>query len=176
MDTADDASSRVSEFFGIDDDDTPTCRLINLETDMKKYVPEFKGVGTDDVRTFVNDYLEGKLKVSLLGFSLSMGGLSSGVQVCVEYLCLPHSGVCVCVFKTSLFNQLSKLAGPLLVDHCSSVESQCYALWFWSHIYTGGVTQKEKKTRQSHVLVGIFNWGITCMCGFWAPFGDNGQQ
>lgn len=93
MDTADDASSRVSEFFGIDDDDTPTCRLINLETDMKKYVPEFKGVGTDDVRTFVNDYLEGKLKVSLLGFSLSMGGLSSGVQ----NTCVCHTLVCVCL-------------------------------------------------------------------------------
>ena len=63
MDTADDASDRVSEFFGIEDDDLPTCRLINMEEDMKKFVPEFEGIAPDDIRSFVGNYLEGNLKV-----------------------------------------------------------------------------------------------------------------
>lgn len=62
VDTADDASDRVSEFFGIEDD-LPTCRLINMEEDMKKFVPDFEGIGPDDIRSFVSNYLEGNLKV-----------------------------------------------------------------------------------------------------------------
>ena len=63
IDTADDSSSRVTEFFGIEDDNVPTCRIINLEGDMKKFVPDFEGLDMDNVRKFVNDYLDGKLKV-----------------------------------------------------------------------------------------------------------------
>lgn len=65
IDTSEDASDRVSEFFGIEDDDVPTCRIINLQEDMKKFVPEFKGLDPDDIKTFVNDYLDDKLKVTL---------------------------------------------------------------------------------------------------------------
>ena len=63
VDTSEDSSDRITEFFGIEDDDIPTCRLINLAEDMKKFVPEFSGVGGEDVKEFVGSYLEGKLKV-----------------------------------------------------------------------------------------------------------------
>lgn len=66
IDTSDDASGRISDFFNIDDDDVPTCRIINLENDMTKFVPEFEGLGAEDVKKFVSDYLDGKLKVHLL--------------------------------------------------------------------------------------------------------------
>jgi protein disulfide-isomerase A1 len=74
VDTSDDASARVSEFFGIEDDDTPTCRLINLESDMKKYNPDFEGLSADNIKAFVNNYLDGNLKVQefyMVDYSLS---------------------------------------------------------------------------------------------------------
>lgn len=66
VDTSNDASDRVSEFFGIEDDDLPTCRIINLAEDMKKFVPDFKGVAGDDVKAFVAEYVEGNLKVNMI--------------------------------------------------------------------------------------------------------------
>lgn len=67
IDTDDDSSDRVSEFFGIEDGDTPTCRLINLEGDMKKFVPDFSGLNPDDIRKFVGDFLSGELKAGPVG-------------------------------------------------------------------------------------------------------------
>lgn len=50
------------ELFLIKEDEFPTCRILDL-TDpdgvMKKFKPEFSGIGTDDVKTFVEDYLKG---------------------------------------------------------------------------------------------------------------------
>ena len=65
VDTSEDSPDRlrITEFFGIKDDDIPTCRLVNLAEDVKKFVPEFSGVGGEDVKEFVGNYLEGKLKV-----------------------------------------------------------------------------------------------------------------
>ena len=63
IDTEDDASDRVVEYFKLEEEDTPTCRLINLDGDMKKYVPDFEGMGADDIRKWINSYLDGTLSV-----------------------------------------------------------------------------------------------------------------
>ena len=63
IDTSDDASDRVVEFFDIESDDVPTCRLINLDEDMKKFVPKFSGIGADDIKDWVATYMEGDLEV-----------------------------------------------------------------------------------------------------------------
>ena len=64
IDVGDEGSERVSSFFNIEADDTPTIRIINLEEDMKKYVPEFEGMDSDKIKEWVQTYLNGKLKVS----------------------------------------------------------------------------------------------------------------
>ncbi len=63
IDMDDDSSSRVAEFFNVVKEDAPTTRLINMDQDIKKFVPEFEGLGSEDIKKFVNDYLEGNLKV-----------------------------------------------------------------------------------------------------------------
>ena len=63
IDMANDDSERVSSFFNIEDNDTPTIRIINLEEDMKKFVPEFKGLDADKIKDWVNTYISGELKV-----------------------------------------------------------------------------------------------------------------
>lgn len=60
-------NSRISEFFGIDAKEIPTVRLINLEADdMTKYKPQTTELTTDNVKAFVRDVLDGKLKVDKL--------------------------------------------------------------------------------------------------------------
>ena len=51
------------EFFGLKEEETPAVRLIRLSDDMTKYKPEFSGVGAEDVKQFVQDFMDGKLKV-----------------------------------------------------------------------------------------------------------------
>ena len=51
------------EFFNIKDGDTPTSRLINLEDDMRKYIPDFNDLTADKLVPFVEAYLAGDLKV-----------------------------------------------------------------------------------------------------------------
>lgn len=60
-------NSRISEFFGINANEIPTVRLINLEADdMTKYKPQTTELTTDNVKAFVQDVLDGKLKVDKL--------------------------------------------------------------------------------------------------------------
>jgi hypothetical protein len=63
IDTAEEASERIMEFFNIKDGDTPTSRLINLEDDMRKYIPDFNDLTAEKLVPFVEAYLAGDLKV-----------------------------------------------------------------------------------------------------------------
>jgi len=65
INTGDDDSDRVSSFFNIEDDDTPTARIINLDEDMKKFVPDFEGLDAEKIKTWVTSYLGGDLKAHL---------------------------------------------------------------------------------------------------------------
>ena len=64
VDTEREDNSRISEFFGIDAKEIPTVRLINLaDDDMTKYKPQTTELTADNVKTFVQDVLDGSLKV-----------------------------------------------------------------------------------------------------------------
>ena len=63
IDTNEESAERIMEFFNIKDGDTPTSRLINLEDDMKKYVPDFDELSAEKLVQFVESYLAGELKV-----------------------------------------------------------------------------------------------------------------
>lgn len=59
-------NARVLEFFALKKEDTPTMRLIKLEGDMTKYVPEAKDLSKETMTTFVQDFMDGKLKPHLM--------------------------------------------------------------------------------------------------------------
>jgi len=61
---ADDSDhQRILEFFGMKKSEVPAMRLIKLEDEMTKYKPENAEINVDNVRKFVTDFSEGKLKV-----------------------------------------------------------------------------------------------------------------
>ena len=63
IDTSDEPASRIMEFFNIEESDTPTSRVINLEEDMRKFVPESNALTAEFLTPWIQDYLDGKLKV-----------------------------------------------------------------------------------------------------------------
>ena len=63
IDTSDETAERIMEFFNIKEADTPSSRLINLEEDMRKYVPDFNEITSEKLIPFIEAYLAGELKV-----------------------------------------------------------------------------------------------------------------
>jgi len=59
-------NGRVLEFFGLKPEDCPTLRLIKLEGDMTKFVPEKKELDEATMTEFVSSFLDGKLKPHLM--------------------------------------------------------------------------------------------------------------
>ncbi|KDR21216.1 protein disulfide-isomerase [Zootermopsis nevadensis] len=57
---------RILEFFGMRKDEVPAMRLIRLEEDMAKYKPEKPDLSKDNINSFVQDYVDGKLKQHML--------------------------------------------------------------------------------------------------------------
>ena len=79
------------EFFNIKKEEAPTCRLINLEEDMRKFVPEFTELKADNIVPWVEAYLRGEVEVSAVA---ARGGGGSG---CVGVVC--SNWVWVCMLK-----------------------------------------------------------------------------
>lgn len=84
INTDDEDHGRILEFFGMKKDEVPAARLIRLADEMSKYKP------TTDVlndvaamRTFVNDFLDGKLKQHLLSQDLPEDWDKTPVKVLV---------------------------------------------------------------------------------------------
>ena len=65
-DTDEEDHKRILEFFGMKEDELPGMRLIKLAEDMAKYKPENGALDEANIRAFVTDFLEGKLKQHLL--------------------------------------------------------------------------------------------------------------
>jgi len=63
IDIVDDDNLRVLEFFGLKPEDCPTLRIIELEEDLVKYRPPTLDLSASGIQQFVQDYLDGKLKV-----------------------------------------------------------------------------------------------------------------
>jgi len=59
-------NQRVLEFFALKPEECPTLRLIKLEGDMTKYVPEKKELDEATITGFVQDFMDGKLKPHLM--------------------------------------------------------------------------------------------------------------
>lgn len=67
----DDDNQRILEFFGLKSDDCPAIRLIYLGEDMTKYKPETDKLDAASVKSFAQDYVDGKLKVTATGVNLN---------------------------------------------------------------------------------------------------------
>jgi protein disulfide-isomerase A1 len=65
VNTDNEENGRITEFFGLQKDQIPAVRLISLADQLVKYKPDFTDIIPDKLRTFVNDYLGGKLKPHL---------------------------------------------------------------------------------------------------------------
>jgi protein disulfide-isomerase A1 len=67
INTDDEDHGRILEFFGMKKEEVPAARLIKLADEMAKYKPQKDVLNSaEEMRAFVNDFLEGKLKQHLL--------------------------------------------------------------------------------------------------------------
>merc|ERR1712186_261694 len=83
IDTDQEDHKRILEFFGMKEDEIPGMRLIKLAEDMAKYKPETAGLDEANIRAFVSDFLEGKLKQHLLSEEIPEDWDKEGVKVLV---------------------------------------------------------------------------------------------
>jgi len=66
INTDEEDHKRILEFFAITDSELPTFRAIMLGEDMAKFKPEDDTIETANVKSFVADFLGGKLKQHLM--------------------------------------------------------------------------------------------------------------
>ena len=74
---------RIMEFFALKKEDAPTIRVINLAEDMVKFKPEGNDLSADAIKSFVQNYLDGKLKPHLMSEDVSEGWDAKPVKVLV---------------------------------------------------------------------------------------------
>jgi len=66
INTDEDDHKRIMEFFGLEESELPSMRIIKLEEDMSKYKPDNTELSEENVRAFVNAYKAGELKPHLM--------------------------------------------------------------------------------------------------------------
>jgi len=76
-------NSRILEFFQLKKEDSPVLRLIKLEGDMTKFVPETKDITDTAVESFLNDFINGKLKAHLMSEEVPEDWDKNAVKVLV---------------------------------------------------------------------------------------------
>lgn len=59
----DEDHQRILEFFGMKKHEIPSMRAIRLEEDMSKYKPENPELSAENMKEFVQGFIDGKLKV-----------------------------------------------------------------------------------------------------------------
>merc|ERR1711963_585197 len=57
---------RIMEFFGMEESELPSMRIIKLEEDMSKFKPASTELSDSNIRAFVKSYLAGELKPHLM--------------------------------------------------------------------------------------------------------------
>lgn len=75
---------RILTFFGMENEQIPSMRLIRLEEDMAKYKPDVIDLSADGIDKFVRAYLDGKLKQHLLSQDLPEDWDKEPVKVLVS--------------------------------------------------------------------------------------------
>merc|ERR1711981_1182083 len=83
VDADEEDHKRILEFFGMKEDEVPGMRLIRLEEDMAKYRPASGALEEENVKQFVQDFLDGKLKQHLLSEEIPEDWDKEGVKVLV---------------------------------------------------------------------------------------------
>jgi protein disulfide-isomerase A1 len=85
INTDDEDHGRILEFFGMKKEEVPAARVIKLADEMAKYKPTTDVLGGDgsEMRQFVNDFLDGKLKQHLLSQELPEDWDKAPVKVLV---------------------------------------------------------------------------------------------
>jgi len=66
INTDEEDHKRIMEFFGLEESELPSMRIIKLEEDMSKFKPESTELSEDNIRAFVKQYLAGELKPHLM--------------------------------------------------------------------------------------------------------------
>lgn len=74
---------RILEFFGLKKEECPAIRLINLGDDMTKYKPENSDLSAEAVTSFVQSFVDGKLKAHLMSADVPEDWDSKPVKVLV---------------------------------------------------------------------------------------------
>merc|ERR1719500_36377 len=54
------------EFFGLEESELPSMRIIKLEEDMSKFKPDSTELSEENIRAFVKKYLDGEIKPHLM--------------------------------------------------------------------------------------------------------------
>ena len=66
INTDEEEHKRIMEFFGMEESELPSMRIIKLEEDMSKFRPESTELSDANIRSFVKQYLAGELKPHLM--------------------------------------------------------------------------------------------------------------
>merc|ERR1712096_32819 len=66
INTDEEDHKRIMEFFGLEESELPSMRIIKLEEDMSKFKPESTELSESNIRAFVKLYLDGGLKPHLM--------------------------------------------------------------------------------------------------------------
>jgi len=83
INTDEEEHKRIMEFFGMDEAELPSMRIIKLEEDMSKFRPESTDLSDANIRAFVASYLAGELKPHLMSEEVPEDWDKEGVKVLV---------------------------------------------------------------------------------------------
>merc|ERR1712198_195965 len=66
INTDEEDHKRIMEFFGLDESELPSMRIIKLEEDMSKFKPGSTELSDSNIKSFIKQYLDGELKPHLM--------------------------------------------------------------------------------------------------------------
>lgn len=83
INTDEEDHKRIMEFFGLDESELPSMRIIKLEEDMSKFKPESTELSEANIRKFVAAYLAGEIKAHLMSEEIPEDWDKEAVKVLV---------------------------------------------------------------------------------------------